>query len=124
VAAGTPGTAWQSPQQMIATLRGGLYASHREWAAMSLANVDVRQNPQAIDALVVAARNDGAATVRAACVHSLGQLNVGAPVLQPVLEALRADADPRVRMEVEQTAARWGAPQASKVIEPASAIQK
>lgn len=124
MAAGTPGSNWQSPQQMIATLRGALYASQREWAAMSLASVDVRQVPQAVDALVAAARNDGAATVRAACVQSLARMNVGAPVLQPVLEALKDDADPRVRMEVEQTAARWGVSQTSKVIEPASAVQK
>jgi hypothetical protein len=54
-----------SVPQLMATLRGSLLPSQREWAADRLAELDWRTSPQVVDALVTAAHADPAATVRA-----------------------------------------------------------
>jgi hypothetical protein len=86
-------------------LKDSLYPSQREWAADNLAAAEWRANPMVVQALVTAAHDDPAPTVRVACVHSLAKLNAkSAPVLA-MLQGLKADTDPRVRNEAEQALA-------------------
>ena len=88
--------------QMLAALHDSIYPSQREWAAEGLATIDWRIHPEAAQALMTAAAQDPAATVRAACVRHLARMKVNTvPVIQAV-QALRADPDPRVRQEAEQ----------------------
>jgi hypothetical protein len=88
-------------QQSLRVLRDALYPSQREWAADALSRVDWRTNPQVVPALVAAAREDPAATVRAACVRSLARMNANGVMVLEALQALKTDTDPRVRQEVE-----------------------
>jgi hypothetical protein len=94
--------------QQMATLREAVDPGQREWAAHGLAAYDGWTNPQAVQALVAGARGDAAAPVRAACLRSLARMNVRTlPVLSAV-QALKADADPRVRAEAEQALRQLG----------------
>jgi hypothetical protein len=100
--------AWQvSAQtgQMLATLKDSLYPSQRECAAEWLANLDWHVNSQITPALISAAREDPAASVRAACVRSLGKMQANTMPVIDCLQSLRADTDPRVRQEVENALA-------------------
>jgi hypothetical protein len=92
----------QGVSQMQTALRDSLYPSQREWAAESLATVDWRTNPQVVEALLTAARNDPAATVRAACVRCLCKMNVNTLPVVTTVQSLKTDPDPRVRQEVDQ----------------------
>jgi hypothetical protein len=59
-------------------------------------------NPHIVHTLLTAAKEDPAASVRAACVRSLAKMDAGTlPVIQ-ALEAMKADPDAAVRREVEQ----------------------
>jgi hypothetical protein len=88
--------------QLVATLRGALLPSQREWAADRLAGIDWRTNPQVVDALLTAAHDDPAATVRAGCVRSLAKMKVNTVPAVAVVEGLKRDQDPRVRLEAEE----------------------
>jgi hypothetical protein len=111
--------------QHLAMLKNALYPSHREIAAMQLSAFSAQQYPHAVRALLTAAKDDPAATVRAACVNGLMKMQVQSPELVAVLHQLRGDADPRVHQEVEQALARLapGLPQATEqpVVQPARA---
>jgi hypothetical protein len=88
--------------QASRTLREALLPSEREWAAEQLGKCDWHSEPEAVEALLMAARSDPAPMVRVACVHALGRMKVNTlPVIQ-TLQGLKADADLRVRNEVEQ----------------------
>jgi hypothetical protein len=89
----------------LATLHDALYPSHREWAAENLAEVDAQANPQVVDALVAAAHQDPAASVRAACVRSLARMKARTDAVMSTLRTLKDDADPRVRLEADQALA-------------------
>ena len=65
------------PNGLMLTLRKASYPEDRLWAAQGLAGIDGRMNPQAINALMTAARNDSAAAVRAECVRTLTTTGVG-----------------------------------------------
>lgn len=94
--------------QLLAALRESMYPAQREWAANQLATFDWRAHPEIAPALIMAARMDPAATVRAGCVYGLSRMNAAT---QPVLEtfhALRGDSDPRVRQEVQNALVRMG----------------
>jgi hypothetical protein len=93
-------------QQMAVVLRTSLYPSQREWSAEYLAGVDWRTHPQVLPALVSAAREDPAPTVRAACVHCLARMNVSTDLVSGALRGLRADPDVGVRTAAEQALAR------------------
>jgi hypothetical protein len=95
----------QNLQQMQLVLRDSLYPSQREWAAESLATLDWRSNPQVVQALLTAAKDDPAATVRAACVHCLGKMKVNTVPVVTTVESLKADPDPRVRHAVDEAMA-------------------
>ncbi len=89
-------------QELQLMLHQSLFPSHRQWAAEQLAQLDGHRHPEIVDALVVSAREDPAATVRAGCVHCLARMGVHNATLTSTLQALKTDSDPRVRQEVEQ----------------------
>jgi hypothetical protein len=95
----------QNIQQMQTVLHDSLYPSQREWAAQSLATVDWRNNPQVVEALIRGAKDDPAATVRAACVHCLGKMHVNTVPVVNTVQGLKSDSDPRVRTAVEEALA-------------------
>jgi len=84
---------------MLSALNNSLYPDQREHAASQLASVDGKSHPQAVQALVTAARKDSAPTVRANCVRALAKMQVNTPAVVDALQALRNDSDPRVRNE-------------------------
>jgi hypothetical protein len=86
----------------LRTLRESLLPSEREWAVERLAHYDWRAVPEVAAALTLAAREDPAPSVRATCVRALGKMKVNHPTVLETLRALKGDADPRVRKEVEQ----------------------
>ena len=92
-------------QPLVNSLKTALAPSQREWAADKLALLDWKTNPQAVEALLKAAREDPAGTVRAACVRSLGRMNVNTMPVVEALKAMKADADPMVQHEVAQALA-------------------
>src|SRR5262249_47893682 len=57
-----------TPPQLLFKLRESLYPSQRELAADQLARLDWKTQPQIVSALLLGAREDQAATVRAGCV--------------------------------------------------------
>lgn len=94
---------------LLLMLKNALYPSSREWAADKLAAVDWHMNPAVVDALMQAAREDPAATVRAGCVRAIGKMNVNTITVADALQKLKNDADPVVRHEVEQALIKLGA---------------
>jgi hypothetical protein len=110
-------------EAMLATLRDALYPSQRENTACALANLDWRAYPQVLPALLTAASQDPAATVRVACAECLSRMNTGAPQVRTTLEALRNDSDPRVRQAAAQALARM-APGTATGIQQVSAISR
>lgn len=92
--------------QMIAVLKTSSYPSQREWAVNNLATLDPRGNPQVVPLLLAVASQDPAPTVRSACVYGLARLRVNDPQVVAALQQLKADTDPRVRVEAEQALAR------------------
>jgi hypothetical protein len=89
--------------QLLAVLRDSLYPSQREMAVESLAGQRGAQaQPQIVQALLSAAKNDMAATVRASCVRAIAQLQINTVPAVTVVQSLKNDPDPRVRREVEQ----------------------
>ncbi len=115
--AGVPGVA-----ELMMMLKDSLYPSQREWAADKLSATDWRLNPQVADALAAAAKDDPAATVRAGCVRGLVKMKANTASVLGALEALKADADPRVQKEVGQAlAALFAAP--TPDVRPAGAVE-
>jgi hypothetical protein len=84
-----------------AILQNASYPSERERAAMALATIDWRTNPMVLAALTQAAREDPAATVRAACVNRLATMNAHTESVMATLRMLKNDKDERVRQEVD-----------------------
>jgi hypothetical protein len=113
VAPGTP--------QLLSMLKGSLLPSQREWAADQLSGLDWHAHPQVVDALLTAAHNDPAATVRAGCVRSLAKLKVNTVPAVAVVEGLKRDADPRVRQEAEEALIVLGASRTDSGVRPVSA---
>lgn len=89
-------------RQLMRILHDSLYPSERERAADNLTTRDWRAYPQVVDALVKAALEDPAATVRTACVRGLGRMQCNTVPVINALQTLKTDKDPRVRNEVEQ----------------------
>jgi len=119
-----PMAAGNNAGQLMLTLRDAMYPSHREWAAEAMASTtDWRSNPQVVDALVLAAREDPAATVRASCVRCLGRMNVNTTAAVATIQGLKADTDPRVRTAVDQALASMGIHSAPADLTPAPAVQ-
>jgi hypothetical protein len=98
-----PGTL--ATPEAIAMLRESLYPSQREWAALKLATLDWRANPEAVLGLVMTAHHDPAPSVRAACVRSLAQMRVNTMPVVNAIQALKNDPDPRVQRAAEEALA-------------------
>lgn len=94
--------------QLIKVLQESPYPAQREWAAANLSTFDWRVYPHLPQVLVLAARQDSVASVRAASVYGLSRMNIPSEPVLSTLQALRGDADPRVRQEVEQAFLRMG----------------
>jgi hypothetical protein len=92
----------KSPQEMLASLRDALAPSEREWAAEGLARLDARSHPEAVGALLAAAREDPAPLVRVSCIRGLVRMKANTPAVRGALETLKGDGDTRVRQEAEQ----------------------
>ena len=103
VVAAPNGQGNDSTPHLLAILKDSLYPSQREDAAQALAGRDWHQQPQIADALVKAAKEDPAPMVRAECLRSLAKIKVNTMPVVAACQALKADADPRVRKEAEQT---------------------
>jgi hypothetical protein len=91
--------------QLLEMLENSMFPSQREWAADKLATYDWRVYSTVVQALMTSAAKDPAATVRVACVRSLGKMNVSTVAVIGTIQGLKADRDLRVRQEVEQTLA-------------------
>jgi hypothetical protein len=91
---------------MVSVLKTSTYPSQREWAANNLASPEWREHPAVVPALVIAARDDPAPTVRSGCVHNLARMGVTAEPVLATLRQLKNDADPRVRVEAERALTR------------------
>jgi hypothetical protein len=91
-------------QSTLMLLRDSLYPSQREWAAGQLAT-EAHGNPQILQALLRAAKEDPAPTVRAACVRCVAKMGVSNPDVVTGLRMLQTDHDAQVRQEVEQALA-------------------
>jgi len=98
-----------STQQFTSILQSSIYPSERESAVYQLSNCDWSSNPQVVQLLLTAAKEDPAPMVRAAAVGSLGRMGVATEAVQATCNQLKTDADPRVRQEAEQTLIRCGA---------------
>ena len=94
--------------QIRATLQNSLLPSQREMAAEILSNWDSHREPTIVPALLRAATEDPAATVRAACVHCLVKMRANSPQVVSVLLSLKADPDLRVRREAHQALISFG----------------
>jgi len=88
--------------QLLATLKDSLYPSQREMAVEQLRERNWRMQPQVVESLTKSARDDPAATVRAACVRALGYMKVNTPDVAALVQGLKNDRDARVRHEAEQ----------------------
>jgi HEAT repeats len=93
---------------MLQTLQSSIYSEHREWAAGQLGSSEMRTNPQVVPALVQGAREDRDSVVRCACLRALGKMNANTQAVVAALNTMKADADPRVRQEVNQVLAKFG----------------
>jgi hypothetical protein len=93
-------------REMITVLKTSTYPSQREWAANNLATFDGRSNPLVVQALVTAAKEDPAPTVRSGCAYNLGRMRVTTEPVLAVLGQLKNDRDPRVRADAEKALAR------------------
>jgi HEAT repeats len=107
---GALGLSTNRTSELLTTLKDSLLPSQREWAAEGLAKADGKANPGVVAALIAAAQTDPAVRVRTCCIRSLAQMRVGTPEVKTALEALKADADVRVREEAEQALAGLSAP--------------
>ncbi len=124
-----------SLEQMVYVLRTSVYPSQREWAANNLTLFDWRTQPQVVLALLEAAKQDPAPTVRASCAYNLARMQVKAEPVVLVLQQLKSDSDPRVRREAELALAKLvpaGAPTPAQLatqsvapapVQPAQAVQ-
>jgi hypothetical protein len=112
-----------SVPQLVSTLRGALMPSQRESAAQHLAVQDWHAHPEVVDALLTAAHEDPAASVRAESIRSLVRMKVETVAVVSVLQTLKADTDAVVRQEAEQGLATLmspGTPRVDSSVRPAA----
>lgn len=87
-------------------LRESPLPSEREFAAQTLAQNDLRNDPYLLNALLHTAQHDPAPTVRAGVVQCLARTNTQNPLVVQALGNLKSDADQRVRQEAESALIR------------------
>ena len=90
--------------QMLATLRGSIMPSERERAVQMLSQCNWHAEPEAVAAIVTAAKSDPAPTVRVSCVRALARMKVGTMPVYETLQELKTDKDARVRHEARADA--------------------
>ncbi len=117
-----PVSAVQDPHRLQNVLTDDLMPSRREKAAEILSAMDWHQNSEILAAILKAAGEDPAATVRAACVRSLAKMKADTLETIHLLQSLRADADPRVRGEANQALAALGVQQGNLDDQPVHQI--
>jgi hypothetical protein len=83
------------------------FAEQRVAAAESLATADWTACPLVVPALLKAAREDKAPTVRVACIRCIGRLNANTVPVIRALHEIRKDSDPVVAREAEQILVRF-----------------
>jgi HEAT repeats len=105
-----PGSTAATVGQLVAVLQGATYPEQRQWAADNLAGVRWQANPTAVAVLVATSHGDTAASVRAACVRSLGKLGANTPEVVEALRAARKDSDLRVRLEADRALGKLKSP--------------
>jgi hypothetical protein len=88
--------------QMLTTLKTSVYPAHREWAAMGLGKYDWHNHPYLVQGLLVAAKEDPAATVRVTCVQTLVRQGVSREIFAATFQSMQSDIDPRVRQAVAE----------------------
>jgi hypothetical protein len=103
--AGAPVQGPANPPQMMAILRDSLLPTQRESAAESLGGCNWRTQPQVVDALMKAAKEDPAPMVRAECLRSLGRLGANTVPVVATCRSLQDDQDARVRKEADHALA-------------------
>lgn len=96
----------QGVGQLLTVLRENPSPAQREMAVLSLASSEWATSPPVVEAMVHAARNDLAPSVRAGCCRTLAKLNAATEPILTMLQALKADPDQRVRTEAEQALTR------------------
>jgi hypothetical protein len=94
--------------QTLATLKDALGPSQREMAAEQLGELNWRMQPQVVESLTKAAREDPAATVRAACVRALARMQANTAEVVAAVRDLKNDRDARVRQEAEEALGTLG----------------
>lgn len=99
-----------SAPELMVVLKDSLYPSEREWAAEFLSRNDWHRAPEVVQALVSGAKDDPAPAVRAGCVRALARMKVNTYPVVTTVRALKADADPRVRQEVDEALTAMGVP--------------
>jgi hypothetical protein len=104
--AAAPAVSPEAVQHMASVLKTSLYPSQREWAADYLAGVSWRTHQEVVPALLTAAREDPAPTVRTACIRCLARMDVSANLVSSTLQGLQHDANADVRAAAEQALAR------------------
>jgi hypothetical protein len=112
-------------REMLAILKTSSYPSQREWAANNLATFEGRSHPAVVEALLTAAKEDPAASVRSGCVYNLARMQVTSEPVLALLRQLKSDRDPRVRTEAEHALARLSpTPQATEPnpVQPVRAV--
>src|SRR5258708_35836378 len=113
-------------QSMLNQPHDSMLPLQREWAANQLAELDWRTQPQVVDSLVQAAKDDPAASVRAGCIHGLARMNVGTPPVIAAISSLRTDPDARVQHEASQAMAKlapnYGPAMIDPAVQPASGL--
>jgi len=97
-----------SAQQFQRVIHDSLLPSEREMAVEAMSGFQREQDPTIVPALLRAAADDPAASVRAACVHGLVRMNANTLEVVNVLMNLKADPDLRVRREVHQAFVSFG----------------
>ncbi len=95
-------TAQEAVYQLLTTLKTAVSPAQREWAVMGLAKYDWHNEPHLVQGLLVAAKEDPAATVRMACVKTMVRMGVTQDIYAGTLQTMRNDVDPRVRQAVEE----------------------
>jgi hypothetical protein len=107
------------PAHLLSVLRDALLPSQREMAADKLAALDWKTNGAVVQALMQAAKEDPAATVRAGCIHSLVKMNANIMPVIAVCNASKSDTDPRVQHEAAEALAKFAPTQAPMTTDPA-----
>ncbi|HJZ55764.1 MAG TPA: HEAT repeat domain-containing protein [Gemmataceae bacterium] len=97
-----------SVPQLLQMLRDSDFPSQRESAAELLGGVNGRSSPEAVQALVTAAKADPAAMVRVCCIRSLMKMQANTVPVVTAVQELKNDPDPRVRDAVGEALTAFG----------------